>query len=93
MLSVVAQALIVGAQPFESTLDNRMNLIIEICVSLYLYAQIALTDFMGENSLREPLGWFLACLIISAVAINLLVLCFTVLAGVVKLIGKLLIKY
>ena len=93
MLSVVAQALIVSSQPFESPLDNRMNLMIEICVSLYLYAQIALTDFMGENTLREPLGWFLACLIISVVAINLLVLCFTVLAGVVKLIRKLLIKY
>ena len=70
-----------------------MNLMIEICVSLYLYAQIALTDFMGENTLRESLGWFLACLIISVVAINLLVLCFKFLAGVVKLIRKLLIKY
>jgi hypothetical protein len=48
---------------------------------------------MGENTLRESLGWFLACLIISVVAINLLVLCFTFLAGVIKLIRKLLIKY
>jgi hypothetical protein len=93
IISVVSQALIVSAQPFESALDNRMNLLIEICVSLYLYAQIALTDFMGENTLRDSLGWFLACLIISVVAINLLVLCFTVLAGAAKFIKKLLIKF
>jgi hypothetical protein len=93
MISVVAQALIVSAQPFDSALDNRMNLFIEICVSFYLYAQLALTDFLGDNTLRDSLGWFLACLIISVVAINLLVLCLKVLFGLVKLIRKLLINY
>ena len=93
IISVVAQALIMSSQPFDCALDNRMNLLIEISVSLYLYAQLALTDFMGENTLRDSLGWFLACLIISVVAVNLLVLCYKVLAGVVKFIRKLLIKY
>lgn len=93
IISVVAQALIVSAQPFDSALDNRMNLFIEICVSLYLYAQLALTDFMGDNTLRDSLGWFLACLIISVVGINLLVLCLKVLFGLVKLFKKLLINY
>jgi hypothetical protein len=93
IISVVAQALILSAQPFDSALDNRMNLFIEICVSFYLYAQLALTDFMGDNTLRDSLGWFLACLIISVVTINLLVLCLKVLFGLVKLIRKLLINY
>jgi uncharacterized membrane protein YGL010W len=93
IISVVAQALIMRAQPFDCALENRMNLLIEISVSLYLYAQLALTDFMGENTLRDSLGWFLACLIITVVAVNLLVLCFKVLASVFKLARKLLIKY
>ena len=93
IISVVAQALIMSAQPFDCALDNRMNLLIEISVSLYLYAQLALTDFMGENTLRDSLGLFLACLIISVVAVNLLVLCFKVFFCVVKFIRKLLIKY
>jgi hypothetical protein len=93
IISVVGQGLILSAQPFDSALDNRMNLFIEICVSLYLYAELALTDFMGDNTLRDSLGWFLACLIIFLVAINILVLCLKVLFGLVKLIRKILINY
>lgn len=93
LLSIFFQALILRAKPFDTPLDNKMNLWIEICVSLYLYAQIALTDFMGENTLRDSLGWFLACLIISVVTINIVVLCFKVLAGIFKLIKRVLIKY
>ena len=62
------------SQPYSSTLDNNMSLFIELSISIYLYILIALTDFMGENTLREELGWALACLIMFVVAINILVL-------------------
>jgi hypothetical protein len=47
-----------------------MALIIEASVSIYLYALLALTDFMGENALREELGWLLSILTGTIVAIN-----------------------
>jgi hypothetical protein len=61
------------SKPFESRLDNIINFTLEIAVSLYLYAQIALTDFMVVNHFREELGWILAFIIMGAVALNLLV--------------------
>jgi hypothetical protein len=47
-----------------------MALIIEASVSIYLYNLLALTDFMGENTLREELGWLLSILTGTIVAIN-----------------------
>jgi hypothetical protein len=43
---------------------------IEFSVSIYLYILISLTDFMGENTLREELGWVLTILTVSIVAVN-----------------------
>lgn len=37
ILSVIAQVLIINSWPFKTSLDNRMNLGIEVSVSLYLY--------------------------------------------------------
>jgi len=42
----------------------------EFTVSLYLYASLCLTDFMGENSVREDLGWFLLYLVAGTVFVN-----------------------
>jgi hypothetical protein len=43
---------------------------------------------MGDNTLRDELGWFMACLIILVVSINILVLFFTVLSNLAKYIKK-----
>jgi hypothetical protein len=43
---------------------------IEFSVSIYLYVLISLTDFMGENTLREELGWVLTILTVTVVAVN-----------------------
>jgi hypothetical protein len=45
---------------------------IEVSVSIYLYVLLSLTDFMGENTVRENLGWVLTILTGSIVALNVL---------------------
>ena len=52
--------------------DQRMTLLIEVSVSIYLYALLSLTDYMGENTLRTELGWSLALLTAIVVGINVL---------------------
>jgi hypothetical protein len=47
---------------------------IEISVSIYLYVLLSLTDYMGENTVREELGWVLTFLTGTVVAINVLIL-------------------
>ena len=54
--------------------DLRLIWMIEISVSIYLYVLLSLTDFMGENTVREDLGWFLTILTGIVVAINFLLL-------------------
>ena len=49
-----------------------MTWIIEVSISIYLYVLLCLTDFMGENTVREELGWALTILAGSVVAINVL---------------------
>ena len=43
---------------------------------------------MGDNTLRDELGWFMACLIIIVVSVNILVLFFSVLSKLAKYIKK-----
>ena len=49
-----------------------MSLFNEIAVSLYLYIMLALTEFSGENPLRDELGWSLFILISFTILFNLL---------------------
>jgi EamA domain-containing membrane protein RarD len=53
--------------------DRRLTWIIEVSVSIYLYVLLSLTEFMGENTFREELGWVLVILTAIIVAINILV--------------------
>ena len=46
---------------------------IEVGVSIYLYALLSLTDLVRENAFRDEIGWFLVSLTGSIVAINILV--------------------
>ena len=53
VVSVIFQIIIVISNPMTDTLDQRITWIIEVSVSIYLYVLLLLTDFMGENTLRE----------------------------------------
>jgi hypothetical protein len=44
----------------------------ELCVSLYLYLMICLTDFQGENPFRDALSYSVLGLVILTVSANLL---------------------
>jgi hypothetical protein len=66
--------MIVKAQPLSDSLGNRMTLMIESAVSIYLYVQLALTDFLGENDLRIEQGWALVIITTITIFINLAVL-------------------
>ena len=77
-ISVYFQALIILGQPMPNKSDNRFALLIEISVSIYLYVMLTLTDFMGENLLRDPLGWLLAGIVVSIVFVNVLTLGYSI---------------
>jgi Na+/melibiose symporter-like transporter len=70
VISVIFQIMIVISNPMTDKWDRRATWIIELSVSIYLYVLILLTDFMGENMLREELGWVLTIIIGCIVAIN-----------------------
>jgi hypothetical protein len=53
IISVFFQALLIYGKPFEERFDNSMSLFTETMVSLYLYILLGLTDYQGENLLRE----------------------------------------
>jgi hypothetical protein len=54
--------------------ENKFALIVETSVSIYLYIMLGLTDYMGENLVRDNLGWFLAIIVVSVVLVNVLTL-------------------
>jgi hypothetical protein len=71
VISVIFQILIIIECPINDVWDQRLTLLIEASVSIYLYGLLSLTDFMGLNTLREEIGWLLAVLTGTLVAINL----------------------
>jgi hypothetical protein len=56
IISVAFQGLIIWGKPMLTPLENKMAFINEIFVSAYLYILLLLTDFMGENNMREAYG-------------------------------------
>ena len=55
----------------QNRLENRITLFNEIMVSFYLYLMMGLTDFYGENSPRNEIGWALLFLVMFTVGVNL----------------------
>ena len=53
VVSVIFQIIIVISNPMKNKRDYIMTWIIEMSVSIYLYILLCLTDFMGENIVRE----------------------------------------
>ena len=72
VVSVIFQIMIVISNPMTVKWDQRITCIIEVSISIYLYVLLSLTDFIGENKLREELGWVLTILTGAVVAINVL---------------------
>jgi hypothetical protein len=68
--SVVFQIITIIAWPINDAWNQRITMLIEFSVSIYLYALLSLTDFMGENTLRDEIGWLLVILTATIVAIN-----------------------
>ncbi len=55
ILSVLFSCLIIGAKPFEETIKNKLSLINESIVSIYLYILICLLDFIESTFPRKYL--------------------------------------
>ena len=53
VVSVIVQVIMVVSNPMIDKSEQIITWIIEISVSIYLYVLLLLTDFMGENKLRE----------------------------------------
>jgi hypothetical protein len=71
-ISLIVQIIMVISNPLTDKRDQLLTWMIEVSISIYLYDLLSLTDFMGENTLREELGWMLTILTGSIVAINVL---------------------
>jgi hypothetical protein len=46
ILSILFSCFLVGARPFEESIKNKLSLITESIVSIYIYILMCLTDFM-----------------------------------------------
>jgi hypothetical protein len=74
VVSFIFQLIMVIRNPMTDMWDQRITWMIEISISIYLYVLLSLTDFMGENTVREELGWVLTILTGTIVTINVLIL-------------------
>ena len=71
-LSIFFQCLLITYRPIDDSRENKITLIIEICVTVYLYILLTLTDWPDENKkMKEKLSWALTILILSIVAVNI----------------------
>jgi hypothetical protein len=71
-ISLIFQILILVSKPMTDKWDQRIAVLIEASISIYLYALLSLTDFMGENNLRKEQGWVLVMLTGIVIGTNLL---------------------
>ena len=71
MLSVLFQIIMIHGKPYPDKSDQRMAVFNEIAAALYLYIMMLLTDFWGENDLRNEVGWALLFFLIFVVTVNL----------------------
>ena len=70
-LSVLFQAFIIRGKPYSEKRDQYMALLNECAASTYLYIMMLLTDYWGENLIRDDIGWALLCFLCFIVAVNL----------------------
>jgi hypothetical protein len=70
--------------------DQRMAVLIEASISIYLYALLSLTDFMGENNLRIEQGWVLVMLTGIVIGTNVLLFLWKILCRAIIFINQVL---
>jgi hypothetical protein len=70
VVSVIFQIITVTGNPMTDKWDQRITWWIEVSISIYLYVLLSLTDFIGENTVREELGWALTILTGTLVVVN-----------------------
>jgi hypothetical protein len=71
-LSFVFQILMFLGKPINDTGDLRIMIINEFLNSCYLYVDMLLTDFHGNDAMRDDFGWALVILLGITVGINFL---------------------
>lgn len=70
MLSVGFQTLLIAVRPYNNLWDQRLALFNEVAATVYLYIMMLLTDFWGENTLRDTVGWGLLVFLSVVVLVN-----------------------
>lgn len=85
-ISVIFQILLLCSKPMADKWDHRMAVMIEASISIYLYALLSLTDFMGENTLRKELGLALAILTGIVIVTNVLIFLWKILCKAIHFI-------
>ena len=68
--SLFFQSLHLYSKPFEKSIDQKIAFFNELMISIYLYLLICLTDFHGDSSLRENIGFALLLIVLLTVGIN-----------------------
>ena len=90
LFSMAAQGLMLTGRPQENKMDNQIDLFIEVCVSLYLYVLLILTDWWGTNDFRDECGWILISFIIISLIANLLHFSISIRVPLKRFIAKIL---
>lgn len=72
ILSALAQVLHLRYHPIKDNIEQRIIFFNELMTSLYLYLNIVLTDFNGDNPLRDYIGLSLLILMIITFLVNLI---------------------
>ena len=93
VVSAIFQILLIASKPMTRKCDQRMAVLIEASVSIYLYSLLSLTDFTGENMLRTELGWVLAMLTAIVIGINVILFIWKILCRAVIFVKKNLPSY
>jgi hypothetical protein len=86
VISVIFQILLLGSKPFDDKCNQRMAVVIEASISIYLYSLLSLTNYSGENTPRIELGWVLAMITGIVIGINVILFLWKILCRAVMLI-------
>ena len=79
-LSILYQSYLIIAKPFLRRSDQAVAIFNEICVTLYLYPTILLTDFVPSSAqvIKEKGGLSIIGVLLLSFTVNLIVIAFSV---------------
>ena len=64
--------MLIHGRPFKNPQELFMAIFNEIAASAYLYIMLLLTDFWGESTIRNEIGWGLFFFLGFVVCVNVL---------------------